>query len=166
MDFRRLLAPNTTDDIERAESELTKHSVRTMTSVLASVNKLKFISQRSLAAKGNVTNDTPLKKFDATAVTREIEDILKTVLKDFEYEPNRVRFMSKSLSETIKSKVKSMKFPRYKFVTTVSIMSKNEASMVISSRCLWNTDSDSYASAQYTNGSIAAVATLYAIFNE
>lgn len=137
-----------------------------MTSVLASVNKMKLISQRSLAAKGNVTRDTPLKKFDAVAVTKEIENVLKVALTGVEYEPKQAKFMCKSLSETIKGKVKSMKFPRYKFVTMVSIGSKCDQSMMISSQCLWNTESDSYATAYYTNDKVAAVATVFAIFKE
>ena len=127
---------------------------------------MSILRQRTLVMKGNITKQTPLRKFIPTEVSAEVERILETALKGIKYEPKRAGILVKSLSDSIKGKVKTMKFPRYKFIVTVTITSQSDQSMISASRCLWNSSSDSYATAHFANGSLAAVATVYAIFHE
>lgn len=143
-----------------------KPSVSAMTSVLNSLNKMKVIRQRTQAAKGNITLDTPLRKFNPTEVNREIDRILATTLSGVKYDPKRASILSKSLSESIKGKVKTMKFPRYKFIAVVTISSKSNQSMFVGSQCVWNAETDSYATGHFSNDSLIAVATVFATFKE
>jgi hypothetical protein len=143
-----------------------RHTVTNMTSVLHSLNKMKVIRQRTLAAKGNITADIPMRKFNAEDVNGEIVRILATTLTGMTYDPKRASLLSKSLSESIKGKVKTMKFPRYKFIVMVTISSKSDQSIFIGSQYLWNRATDSYAEGQFTNNSLIAVATVFAIFHE
>lgn len=137
-----------------------------MTSVLHSLNRMKLIRQRTQAAKGNITADVPMRKFNPEEVNKEITRILATTLTGMTYDPKRASLLSKSLSESIKGKVKTMKFPRYKFVVMVTISSKSDQSIFIGSQYLWNTVTDSYAQGHYSNSSLIAVATVFAIFHE
>lgn len=125
-----------------------------------------MIRQRTQAAKGNITPHTPMRKFNPSEVGREIDRILATTLLGVTYDPKRASVLSTGLSESIKEKVKTMKFPRYKFVSLVTISSKSSQSMIIGSQCVWNADMDSFANGHYSNGSLVAVATLFAVFKE
>lgn len=154
----------TEDEVERRGS--INMNTHTITSVLASFNKMQLFRQRKLAMKGNITKLTPLRKFDPSEVTREIERILETSLTGVTYDPQRASVLSLALSESIKTKVKSMKFPRYKFVAMVTISSKSSQSMTVSSQCVWNAGMDTFSTGTYSNSSLMAVATVFAIFQE
>ena len=154
----------TEDEVDRRGS--LNMNANTITSVLASFNKMQLFRQRKLAMKGNITKLTPLRKFDPTVVTREIERILETTLTGVTYDPNKASAMSLKISETIKTKVKALKFPRYKFIAMVTISSKGSQSITVSSQCVWNAGTDTYATGTYSNGSLLAVATVFAIFQE
>ncbi|XP_053374921.1 uncharacterized protein LOC123533807 [Mercenaria mercenaria] len=143
-----------------------KPTVTSMTSVLNSLNRMKIIRQRTLASKGNITMDIPMRKFNSSEVSREINRILATTLTGMTYDPKRASILSKGLSESIKAKVKTMKYPRYKFVAMVTISSKSDQSIFVGSQCVWNTGTDSFATGQYSNGSLIAVASVFAIFKE
>lgn len=151
------------EDGERTGVKMNTH---TLTSVLASFNKMQIFRQKKLAMKGNITKMTPLRKFDPEEVTREINSILETTLTGVKYDPQSASVLSLNLSDTIRTKVKSLKFPRYKFVAMVTISSKSSQSMAISSQCVWNAGTDTYATGTYTNRSLVAVATVFAIFQE
>lgn len=155
-----------TDPNSLLQTDDPKPTVSTMMSVLTSLNKMKIIRERTQAAKGNITRDRPLRKFCANEVSQEIDRILATALVGVTYDPTRAGILSKSLSETIKANVKSMKFPRYKFVVLVTISSQSGQSMISASQCLWNADCDSYATGTYCNNSLVAIATVFAIFKE
>ena len=137
-----------------------------MSSVLASLNKMQVLRQRTMALRGNITPKTPLRKFEPNAVREEMEKIVSSALKGVTYEPSRASVLSKSLSDTIKSKVKTMKYPRYKFISYVTICSQSNQCMFMGSRCLWNDVSDNHVTVNFRNDSLAAVATLFAIFHE
>lgn len=151
---------------EEIDQQEKKMNTYTLTSVLASFNKMQLFRQRKLAMKGNVTRLTPLRKFDPVEVTREIESILETGLTGVTYDPKVASVLSMNLSDAIKTKVKSMKFPRYKFVAMVTISSKSSQSMTVSSQCVWNAGMDTYATGTFSNRSLVAVATVFAIFKE
>jgi hypothetical protein len=55
---------------------------------------------------------------------------------------------------------------RYKYVCVVTIGQKKEQGMAVCSRCVWNTETDNYASASFSRGDLLAVATLYATYFE
>jgi len=61
--------------------------------------------------------------------------------------------------------IKYMYF-RYKYVVLVTIGQKAGQSCDISSRCCWNTDYDTVASATFGTEMLYAVAIVYAIYYE
>ena len=54
----------------------------------------------------------------------------------------------------------------YKIVCLVSIGEKKEQGVRVGSRCVWNTDWDTYATASYENHHIYAVGICYALYYE
>ena len=137
-----------------------------MKSVMASLNKMAVLRQRALVNKGNVSSSTPLRKFVPEETEREVTRIVSTAIKGIVYDPVRSGVLAKSLSETIRGKLKNMKFPRYKFVCTVTILGKTQPSLMIGSRCLWNDSSDNYITVEVSNDSVTAIATVYALMHE
>lgn len=174
--MRRFLKPVTEHDSDRRASFLSNKNTpepvegqvpaMSMTAVIHSLSRINLFRERTKASKGNVTKDTPLRKFTPNIVKEEMDRILVTALKGVKYEPKRASLLASSLSDSIKGKVKMMKFPRYKFIVSVTVSSRDDQCITVASRCLWNMASDSYATAYFTNDSIAAVATLFAILKE
>ncbi|XP_035793301.1 tctex1 domain-containing protein 4-like isoform X2 [Anopheles albimanus] len=81
---------------------------------------------------------------------------------------NRYRANSSSLSkicEDIKTRVKELKFDRYKIIVTVTIGERYMQGLKAISQFLWDPEKDSYASCIYdASPSLVAVGTIYAIY--
>ena len=56
--------------------------------------------------------------------------------------------------------------PRYKFIFQAQIGENNGQMIRSASRCLWDTDIDNCASANWTNGRVYAVAMCFALYYE
>ena len=121
---------------------------------MASLNKMAILRQRTIANKGNVTNSIPFRKFIPGEVETEVERIMSTAIKGIVYDPKRSSVLARSLSDTIRNKLKTMKFPRYKFVCLVTIVDKSQAGLVMGSRCLWDEGSDNNATVNVSNSSV------------
>lgn len=119
---------------------------------------------QNLEETGNFTINIPLKKFNPSLVQTHLHHILSTALKHVQYEPNLCRQLSKTLSEEARDVVKALKFPRYKFVSVVTIGQLKNASIKLCSRSVWDCTTDSYACAEYRNSSLYAVAMIFAAF--
>jgi len=72
--------------------------------------------------------------------------------------------MSKQLSEVIKDRIKVLRLPRYKLLCTVAIGQNSGQAVRHTSRCLWDSDNDGFASASYKNSSLFATASVYAVY--
>lgn len=105
-------------------------------------------------------------KFSVARVEGALKSILESFLVGEEYEADKCSKMAQNLTEVIKDRMKSMAFPRYKYVCNVAIGQNANQSMQCASRCLWNTDTDSFAVATYKNSSIYAIATVYGLYFE
>jgi len=74
--------------------------------------------------------------------------------------------MSTQLSEVIKERIKALRLPRYKLVCSVIIGQNSGQALRHVSRCLCDADNDGFASASYSNNSLFATATVYAVYND
>ena len=54
----------------------------------------------------------------------------------------------------------------YKFVAVVTIGQKLDQGVKIGSRCVWNTDYDTWASASFESRTLYAVGNIYALYFE
>jgi hypothetical protein len=62
--------------------------------------------------------------------------------------------------------MKELALPRYKFVSHVMIGQNADQGINFASRSVWNTSTDNFASATYRNGSLFAIATVFAVYFE
>lgn len=124
------------------------------------------------AADGNVTRYensyqmAPKRKFLPDKARKIIEETLEEKLNEVEYSSETCKGMAAELSELIKERIKAMKLPRYKIVAIVQIGQRLKQGIRIGSRCIWNTKFDSFATGEFSNSSLFAVATAYVVYLE
>ncbi len=61
---------------------------------------------------------------------------------------------------------KVLKIPRYKLIVQVTIGQRKDQGVRITSRCLWDTSTDQYASTHYQNEHIWASALVFGLYTE
>lgn len=105
-------------------------------------------------------------KFKAHQVEKTVYDVLETKLKQEKYNYRTVQNLICELSYLIKERVKKLNFPRYKFVVSVVISSKNEQGFEIASRCMWNTETDNFAHVTYVNETLMACVSVFGVYFE
>ncbi|XP_062618043.1 dynein light chain Tctex-type protein 2B-like [Saccostrea cucullata] len=151
-------------DLEKPDSVLDFTKALTMNKIAKTLVSNQKTRLQRLEESGNVTINSPLKKFNPNLVKDHLYKILKNNLKNISYDPKLCLLLSKSLSEETRDAVKALKFPRYKFVSVVTIGQLQSSTISICSRSLWDCNTDNYACAEYRNETIYAVATIYATF--
>ncbi|XP_031568784.1 tctex1 domain-containing protein 1-like [Actinia tenebrosa] len=107
----------------------------------------------------------PKVKFPVIKVRKIIKDVLST-LNGHTYDPKESSFVSKLLSKRILDEVRLLNIERYKLVCLMSIGSKSRQGLRIASRCLWNTENDTFVSETLDTQSFYAIATVYATYYE
>jgi len=108
----------------------------------------------------------PDKKF-RPSIAKEIgEQILKEHLANVEFSDDKAAQMSITLCDKIKSQIIEHQFPRYKIMVQVSIGEKKSHSVQVASRCLWDPKTDNYASANFQNETLWAVAIIFGMYTE
>ena len=92
------------------------------------------------------------------------QQVLDELLRDVTYNERMASNLTRTLSNSVKERVKSLHLPRYKFVVTSLIGEKAGQGLKSSSRCLWNERTDSYTSVHYENTSLFAVVNVHAVY--
>nr|XP_010301385.1 PREDICTED: LOW QUALITY PROTEIN: tctex1 domain-containing protein 4 [Balearica regulorum gibbericeps] len=107
-------------------------------------------------------------KFDAGRVQRVLEGDLARVqcLGTMVYSPQGSAPLAQSLAELLQSQAKEVVPPRYKLVCHVLLGQQGQQSLLVASRALWDPESDSFASATFSNASLFAVATVHGVYFE
>ncbi|XP_071838432.1 dynein light chain Tctex-type 5-B-like [Apostichopus japonicus] len=108
----------------------------------------------------------PEKHFPVTAVKSILKDVVGRHLDNRQYEPEFCKETTKAISEDVKSRVKLMKLGRYKIICLVHIGQLKDQGLHVTSRCLWDADSDNSSSFEYRNSTLFAVATVFGIYHE
>jgi hypothetical protein len=100
----------------------------------------------------------------------EVQKLLRTVLKERmdqqKYDPVKAAQVSKHIAEDLREKVKALGYDRYKLVIQVTLGQKKGQAMRIVSRCLWDTNTDSFASEYYENDSLYCVCQVFGLYYE
>ncbi|BFY99790.1 hypothetical protein BsWGS_02830 [Bradybaena similaris] len=108
----------------------------------------------------------PTKKFPHSTVNSIIKESMENLLSDEHYRPDFCRDVTKTLSETIKARIKSLMIPRYKIICLVQIGELRSQGIRVGSRCLWDESNDTFWTHEFRNQSIYAVASVYGIYYE
>ncbi|KAF1414433.1 Tctex1 domain-containing protein 4, partial [Spheniscus humboldti] len=105
-------------------------------------------------------------KFDAGQVQQVLEGALASTLGTTVYSPQGSAPLAQSLAELLRSQAKEVVPPRYKLVCHVLLGQQGQQSLLVASRALWDPESDSFASATFSNTSLFAVATVHGVYFE
>lgn len=108
----------------------------------------------------------PDAKLSTTKAERLVEDILREHLVNEVYESAKCKEKCQSLCQLIKEKVKELGTSRYKLVVVVHVGEVKGQGLQITSRCAWNENFDDFVTAYFTNSSLFAQATVYALYAE
>ncbi|XP_071484988.1 dynein light chain Tctex-type 5-like [Diadema antillarum] len=108
----------------------------------------------------------PRNRFVAERVEPILKEILEKHLEKAVYEPIQCSQLAKTVVAEIKQQVKELNFERYKIVCLVDIGEKRSQDFHMGSRCLWDSQRDTFATASYENTSIFATAIVFAVYFE
>ncbi|XP_074650536.1 dynein light chain Tctex-type protein 2B-like [Tubulanus polymorphus] len=105
-------------------------------------------------------------KFNSALMERTIKSVLESFLSGETYDASKSSGITRSLTDMIKARIKEIGSPRYKLVVNVILGEKKDQGIQVASRGVWNAEFDNYASAEYANATLFAVATVYAVYFE
>ena len=106
---------------------------------------------------------------DETLRVTEVRSIILQHLQALEsqkYEVKLCRELAKSMSDSIMSDLKQLGYSRFKFICTVTIGQMRGQDVRIASRSVWNTESDTFVSESFKNGSLFAVGMVFGVYKE
>lgn len=101
-----------------------------------------------------------------TQVERIAFDVLQENLKEIAYNTDTCRQLAQTLSAVIKNRVKDLNFERYKIVCIVHIGQLSGQAMRVAGRCLWDHETDNYATAVFETKTLYSVAVVYGVYKE
>lgn len=108
----------------------------------------------------------PNTKFQRHKVREVLVHMLKERLEGQQYDPVKSSQISKMLADDLREKVKALGYERFKLIVQVTLGEKKGQAMRLVSRCLWDTDTDNYATAYYENDSLYCVCQCYGLYIE
>ena len=144
-----------------ASAQLPQKANRKATNSRTYVSSIEPVQLKRTPGYSVVENSYQLKPvvpFPSSQVTRLAQDTLKSYLEGCEYDEGKCRQFSVDICDEIQRRTKMLNVPRYKYVCYVHIGQIMGQDMVIASRCLWDTEVDSFASASYKNKHLFATA--------
>uniref|UniRef100_A0A8C9NQP1 Dynein light chain Tctex-type 2B n=1 Tax=Serinus canaria TaxID=9135 RepID=A0A8C9NQP1_SERCA len=103
-------------------------------------------------------------RFKSSTVKECIRAILKEKLANVQYIPEEMPELTKSLSDTIKDRLKKEGFDRYKMVVQVVIGEQRGEGVNMAARCFWDADTDSCAHDVFMNDSLFCVVAAFGCF--
>ena len=99
---------------------------------------------------------------------KEIRDVCERVLHELldgmSYNHQSAPNLTRTISNTVKDKVKMLNMPRYKFIVSTVIGEQAGQSVKSASRCLWNAATDSWTSARYESATLFAMVSVHGVY--
>jgi len=96
-----------------------------------------------------------------TVITEVQNEILGTSMK---YTSDTATILTKQLSDSIKNRLRDLALPRYKFIVQVVLGEQRTEGVHVGCRCLWDSETDNYASVTYSNDEFFCVTTAYGVY--
>lgn len=106
-------------------------------------------------------------RFYPSVIQTEIKELLTEALSDYEFDVVTFTSKTEELVKILRENIKNViNMPRYKFVVQV-VMGKLEGQGVkVTSKCLWNTNSDNFATYTYKSEEFYCTAMVFGLYNE
>lgn len=150
------------------EQEEGRHSQRTTAS--------SFFNSPMTAAEAPMKIEPPsyhqkASKDRMTAIIREVQSA--NLGTDWTYSSDDASVLTKKISDEVKNRLRDLNLPRYKFMVQVVLGQKETDKEVngdkhggtyVGCRCLWDADTDNYATVTQGNDSYYCVVTAFAIY--
>lgn len=103
-------------------------------------------------------------------IPRKVQDVIKEVitkkLDGLEYESAKCKILAQELATEIKARVKELEWKRYKLAVQSVIGEVKSQGCAVASRCLWDTETDNYASFSYKNETLFCVVMVFGLYLE
>nr|CAD7445523.1 unnamed protein product [Timema bartmani] len=90
-------------------------------------------------------------RFKAQTVKEMIHSVLNDELGGKIYNAEEAEVWTKTITSAVRNKIKDLGFQRYKFMVQVILGEQHGAGVKTGARCLWDADTDNYASAVFLN---------------
>ncbi|XP_034534689.1 tctex1 domain-containing protein 2 isoform X2 [Notolabrus celidotus] len=100
-------------------------------------------------------------RFKPAIVKDCIREVVRERMSGVRYDPEEVPELSRSLADCIKERVKNSGLDRYKLVVQVVIGEQRGQGVKMSSRCLWDADTDNYAEDVFINDSLFCAVAVF-----
>lgn len=100
-------------------------------------------------------------KVPVAAMKEIIHDCLVEKLTGQQYEGEKCNEAAKQLADTIRNRLKSLDYDRYKYIVQVLIGERREQGVYFGTRCFWDANTDNQASDTFTN-----VSKLFSFFSD
>eukprot|EP01041_Mallomonas_annulata_P002020 gene2020-3926_t len=95
------------------------------------------------------------------------QKIVEEELKDQEFDEEDAQVWSKVISDKIREAVVSnLSIMRYKIIVQTTIGQMKDQGVRIASRCLWDVQTDNYASTSYKNQSLFCSVLIFALYTD
>ena len=110
------------------------------------------------------------KKFHAYMFDSNISELVREKLNNWEKangaygNGKSVEHLTMELIESIRREVKNLSLPRYRIVTHVVVGENANQDVRVTSRCLWNTDTDNYVTLSHRTKHLWASVVIYAVY--
>ncbi|CAK8681802.1 dynein light chain Tctex-type 5-like [Clavelina lepadiformis] len=126
-----------------------------------------FVIQTKKTQYENTYKMDPDERFKSYEIEDTAAEVLRQHLQNKAYDPEMSRKECKDIAAKISEALKAKHYKRYKHVVLVSIGSlKENPGVYLGSRCLWNDKTDSFATVQYQNTTLYALAMIYGLYYE
>ena len=103
-------------------------------------------------------------KVPVQAMKEILQVCLQEQFKDCKYDGEKAGEWSKTLSDTIKEKLKGLGYDRYKFIVQVVIGERREQGIRSGTRQFWDSNTDNMAAENFVNDQLFCVATAYSVY--
>lgn len=155
-----------TKDVLQLKSAATTRTDNTITDQIddASVVGSEFSTGKVLYE--NTYNLFPDAKMPAKKVEMLAETILREQFRNDVHDATKCEEKCQSVCQLVKDKVNELGPSRYKLVVVVHVGKKKGQGVQITSQCVWNDHFDNYVTAYFTNSTLFAQATVYALYVE
>ena len=85
------------------------------------------------------------------AVKEIIRDVLASKLKGQSYHMEYTSKWSKEIADSVRDKLKELQIPRYKYMVQVVVGERKSQGVRMGCRCLWDSETDNFATAEFSN---------------
>ncbi|ESO05380.1 hypothetical protein HELRODRAFT_77755, partial [Helobdella robusta] len=103
-------------------------------------------------------------RFRSVLVKEKLQETLVDFFKSKVYKSEDCAEWTKSLCNNVKDMLKSMGFPRYKFIVQAVIGEMRGQGVKMCCRTFWDSDTDSYVQETFVNNSLFCVVVCYGVY--